>query len=170
MSETPEQYTQRILGHVGGKDPLAVQRDTPGKLAKLVRGLKPAQLRRPPAPGKWSIAEIAAHLAEAELVVGFRLRMMLNKPGVTIQAFDQNVWAATSNYAKQDVKQSLAMFRALREANLRLLRAQPSENLERWGMHEERGKETVAHTVRMIAGHDLNHLGQIEAIRAQFRR
>ncbi len=31
-------------------------------------------------------------------------------------------------------------------------------------MHQERGKETIAHIVRMFAGHDLNHIRQVEQI------
>jgi len=164
MTETPQQYIQRILGYIEGKEPLRVQRETPKKLAAIVRKLNKKQLSRKPAPDKWSITEILAHLADTEIVGAWRLRHVIGNSGAPIQAFDQNVWASTFNYARRDPKQSLEVFRLLRENNLAMLKALPKELWENYGMHQERGKESVAHIVRMYAGHDLNHLGQIERI------
>jgi len=169
MQETPQQYTQRILGNIEGKEPLRVQRETPRKLAALVRGLNKKQLTRKPAPGKWSISEILAHLADAEIVGAWRLRHVLCNNGAPIQAYDQNAWASTFNYARRDAKQSLEVFRVLRENNLAMLKGLPKELWENYGAHQERGKEPVAHIVRMYAGHDLNHLGQVERIARELR-
>jgi DinB superfamily len=164
MPETPQQYTQRILGHSAGKDAIRIQRDTPKKLAALTRRLKKIQFMRRPGPGKWSIAEILAHLADAELVVGFRMRLILGSNGTPIQAFNQDVWATTFNYGRRDPKTSLASFRLLRENNLALLKSVPRSLWQNFGMHEERGQESVDHIVRMMAGHDLNHIQQVERI------
>jgi hypothetical protein len=169
MKETVQQYIARILGNVAGRNPLAVQRATAKKLATLTRGLSPGQLRRKPAPGKWSIAEILAHLADAELVTAYRLRMILNTPRTPIQAYDQDVWAANGQYARQPAQRSLAEFRTLREKNLALLRAIPRTHWQRYGMHSERGKETLTRVTQMMAGHDLNHLQQIAAISRKLR-
>ena len=164
MPETPQQYMHRILGYMEGKAPLRVQQATPRRLAALIKGLNRKQLTRRPAPDKWSIAEILAHLADAELVGGFRMRLILGQSGTPIQAFDQDVWANTFNYRKRDPKMSLTTFRTLRENNLVLLKLIPKELWENYGMHQERGKESITHIVRMFAGHDLNHLGQVEKI------
>jgi len=164
MPETPQQYTQRILGNVEGKDPLRVQRSTAAKLAKLIRGLDRKRMAQRPAPEKWSIAEILAHLADAEMVASWRMRLVLGQNGVPIKAFDQDAWATTFNYRKRDPKASLETFRLLRENNLALLKSVPRQLLENYGMHEERGQESVAHMVRMFAGHDLNHLRQVEGL------
>ena len=164
MNETPQQYTQRMLGNVESKDPLAVQRQTAGKLARLIRGLSKKQLTHKPAPDKWSIVEILAHLVDAEIVGSWRMRHIIGNSAQPIQAFDQNVWASTFQYAKRDASKSLEAFRVLRENNLAMLKALPKELWENYGMHQERGKESVAHIVRMYAGHDLNHLAQIEKI------
>lgn len=169
MPETPQQYTQRILGNVEGKEPLRVQRETAKKLAALVRGLNKKQLMRKPAPGKWSIAEILAHLVDTEIVGSWRLRHVVGNNGAPIQAFDQNVWASTFSYATRDPKKSVEVFRVLRENNLEMLKGLPKELWENYGMHQERGKESVAHIVEMYAGHGLNHLGQVEKIAREFR-
>jgi uncharacterized damage-inducible protein DinB len=153
-----------MLGNIEGKDPLRVQRETAGKLARLIRGLSKKQLTRKPAPEKWSIAEILAHLVDTEIVGSWRMRHVIGNNGAPIQPFDQNVWAKIFNYAKRDARQSLEIFRVLRENNLAMLKALPKELWENYGVHAERGKEPVAHIVRMYAGHDLNHLGQVERI------
>jgi hypothetical protein len=169
MKETIQQYTKRILGYIGNGRPLAVQRATPARLARLTRGLSRKQIFTKPAPGKWSIGEILAHLAEGEIVIGYRYRMMLSASGGPIQAYDQNAWARNSRYERMDPKQSLATFRELRALNVALLKRLTPEQRKRYGIHSERGKESVEYFTRMIAGHDLNHLGQIEAIRRKLR-
>ncbi len=169
MQETPQQYTQRMLGYSQGKNPLRLQQATPRKLAGLIKRLSKKQLTRRQAPGKWSIAEVLAHLADAELVIGYRLRLILASNGTAIQAFDQDAWAETFNYGRRDSKISLETFRALRENNLRLLSSVKRGLWENYGQHQERGKETVDHIVKMIAGHDLNHVAQVEKIVKQSR-
>lgn len=164
MQETPQQYTQRMLKHSQGKNPLRLQKGTHKKLAALTKRLNKKQLTRQPAPDKWSIAEILAHLADAELVIGYRIRLILASNGTTIQAFDQDAWAKTFKYGCRDSKISLETFRFLRENNLRLLNSVPRPSWENYGLHQERGKESVAHLMKMMAGHDLNHLLQIEKI------
>lgn len=170
MPETAQQYIGRILSHVEGQDAIKVQRATAGKLKKLIRGLTPKQLRWPQEPGKWSIAEIVAHLADVEIVASWRMRSIIGSDGITIQPFDQDVWASAFQYRKRDPKQSLELFRVLRENNLAMLKALPPEAWERHGMHLERGKESIVHLTRMFAGHDLNHVSQIERIVAQLRK
>jgi len=164
MAETVQEYIQRLLGYAGAKDPLRLQQAAPVKLASLVKGKTRKQLTRRPAPDKWSVAEIMAHLADAEVAIAWRLRQVLAKTAVPIQAYDQDLWATTFDYAHRDPRQSLAAYRSLREANLVLLKAVPRKQWENYGIHEERGNESVAHIVRMVSGHDINHLRQIEAI------
>jgi uncharacterized damage-inducible protein DinB len=164
MKETPQQYTKRILGYIDGKDPLKVQKNTAKKLQKLIKPLSKKQMKRRPAPDRWSVAEILAHLADAEVVGSWRMRLIMGSDGTPISAFDQDVWASTFDYGNRDPRYSLKVFRALRENNLTLLKSVPKKLWENHGMHSERGRETIAHMVRMFAGHDLNHLRQVEKI------
>lgn len=164
MQETGEQYTQRLLSYGEGKDPLRLQQAAPKKLAKLLKGRNKKQLTRKPAPDKWSIAEIVAHLADGEIASAWRLRQILSSNAIPIQAYDQDSWARTFDYARRDPRQSLANFTSLREANLALLKSVPRKLWDNYGVHQERGNESISHVVRMVAGHDINHLLQIEAI------
>jgi hypothetical protein len=170
MQETPQEYTQRMLSYTEGENPLKVQAATPGKLGKLVRGVPRKRLTKRPAPGKWSVGEILAHLSETELVGGYRVRTILGAPGTPIQAFDQDKWAEAGGYARRDPRESLTLFAALREANLKLLKSLRPEQWKQCGMHAERGEESVEKIVRMFAGHDCNHIQQIERILARTGR
>ena len=162
MSETPYEYTQRILKYMAGKQPVGVQAATPKKLARLIKGVPTSKLRKRPAPGKWSVGEIITHLSDTELVGGFRMRLILGAPGTPIAAFDQDAWVISGHYDKRDPRKSLEQFRVLRESNLALLKSLTPQQWKQFGMHSERGQESIEHIVRMFAGHDLNHLQQIE--------
>jgi uncharacterized damage-inducible protein DinB len=170
MQETPQQYTARMLSLVGDRDPLKIQQATAKKLASAIKGLDKKKLNKRPAPGKWAINEVLAHLADAEVVCSWRMRIILNQNGAPIHAFDQDTWAATFNYQKADARKSLETFRVLREANLDMLKKIPKQLWENYGEHSERGKETISHVARMFAGHDLNHLGQVEQMAKASRR
>ena len=164
MNETPQEYTKRILQQSAGKNPRKVQAATSKKLERLIKKVPAAKLRKRPAPGKWSVAEILAHLADTEIVIGWRMRQILGAPGTPIQAYDQDSWASAGRYGKRDPRKSVEQFRAVREANLRLMKSLTPEQWKQHGMHSERGKETIEHIVVMVAGHDLNHMKQVERI------
>jgi hypothetical protein len=164
MAETVQQYTQRILANADGQDPIKVQSATNKKLARLIDGVSTATLRKKPAPDKWSVAEILAHLADVEIVIGWRMRSVLGNPGTTIQAYDQDSWVASGHYEKRDPAKSLELHRVLREANLALLKSLTPEQWKHFGQHSERGQESIERIVVMIAGHDINHIQQVERI------
>ena len=167
--EAADAYKAKILGYQAGADFLSLLAAAPAKLASLTSGLSAEQLARRPAPDKWSIQELAAHLADDELVGGYRIRLILSSPGTAIQAFDQDIWARTGRYASTDTQASVEMFRILRQANLALLRALTPAEWDLHGMHAERGAESVRDIAMYYAGHDINHFKQIEAIRQNLR-
>ena len=147
-----------------GADPLALQAKAPDVLAALVQGLSTEQLEHRPAPGKWSIREIVAHLADDELVGAYRIRLILSAPGTAIQAFDQDVWASTGRYGVSDIADSLSLYRTLRFANLKLMQSLTTEEWDMFGVHAERGVESLRDIAMYFAGHDINHFRQIESI------
>jgi hypothetical protein len=170
MIETIPEYVQRIVGYAEGQQPLKIQAASAKKLEHLLKGVPAAKLRKRPAPDKWSVAEIMAHLADSEIVTGFRVRQILGTPGTPIPAYDQDAWAKACRYEKRDARKSLEIFRVLREANLALLKSLSAEQWKHHGMHSERGAETVERLVTLIAGHDLNHTQQIERVLAPAKK
>jgi uncharacterized damage-inducible protein DinB len=165
MAETFDEYTQRLRGYLGSRDPLQSMQETPAILTALVEGAPQEIVSVRPAPGRWSVSEIVAHLADAELVSGFRYRAIAGADdGVPIAAYDQDRWAQAGNYRGVPLEASLKSFLALREMNLRFLKSLPEQAWNKFGMHSERGRERLRDLVQLVAGHDLNHLGQIRKI------
>lgn len=166
MNETPKQFMERILSYVEGQEPLAVQAATAGRLGQLIKGVSMSELRRRPAPGKWSVSEIIAHLADGEIVGGFRMRFILGSPGSPVAAYDQDKRVTSGHYDRRDPQKSVELFRVLRQANLALLDSLTPEQWKQYGIHSERGQESIEHIARFFAGHDVNHIQQIERILA----
>jgi uncharacterized damage-inducible protein DinB len=147
---------------LGAREPIPVLTTTVDRLHTLTASLSPAQIDRSPAPGKWSIREILAHLADCELVFCFRLRQALAEEHSIIQPFDQERWA--QRYAAYSFDSALALFEAARNWNLRLLLTISEEDRRHPTTHPERGTMTFWTIVETMAGHDINHLLQIEKI------
>jgi uncharacterized damage-inducible protein DinB len=170
MPETSQQYIDRMLNYVQGQDAIKVQRATPGKLKRAINGLSPKQLHWKPEPRRWSIAEILAHLSDAEIVCSWRMRAAVGSNGIPIQPFDQDVWASAFEYNRREAERSLELFSVLRDHNLAMLATLPAQSWDNYGMHAERGKETIVHIVRMFAGHDTNHILQVERLAIELRK
>jgi hypothetical protein len=164
-------YRARVLGYLGGRDPMAVLARTSARLDALISGRSRRVLTGRPAPGRWSAAEIVSHLADAELVFGWRVRTMLANRTVRLPAFDQDRWATAGRYDAQDPRKALELFRVLRRSTLVLLRRRSRRVWRRHvASHELRGSLTLVELVRLEAGHDLNHLRQLVRLVGPARR
>jgi len=159
-------YIAALLGLLGETDPMEVLSRTPAFCRARTVGLAPGVLTAPEAPGKWSLVALLQHWADSELVWGYRLRRVIAEDRPTIDGFDQDLWADRLRYADADRDIALLMFTALRAANLTLLESLTPEEVAREGVHAERGGESVAHMMRLYAGHDLAHRAQLERILA----
>lgn len=165
MGETFAEYAQRIRGYLGNTDPLQSMQQAAAELANVVQSVPEGVVKKSPEPGKWSVSEIIAHLADTELAAGFRFRAIAGgEDGVPLTGYDQNLWAEAGNYRAAKIGDSLKTFLAIREANLRYLKGLPESSWNKYGMHSERGRETLRDLVVLVAGHDLNHIAQIKKI------
>jgi hypothetical protein len=140
----------------------AILAATPEALRAVLEQIGETGVETRPAPGKWSASEIACHLADTELVFGFRLRQTLAEDNPTIQPFDQDKWAVS--YLGMDAGQALGVFTALRGWNLELIQSAMPAAAGRTMTHPERGAMTFQTVVENMAGHDLNHLAQLRRI------
>jgi hypothetical protein len=157
-------YLARIRELAAAKDPLAAQAQAPVLLAELIATVSAERLTLRPAPDKWSIGEILAHLAEDEIATAWRYRQMVENSGTALAGFDQDLWANLGNYSARNPHDSLALFGLLRNANLGFLRALSSKQWDCFGIHAERGRITVRDLAIHMAGHDANHIQQIQTI------
>ncbi len=151
---------------LAGQDPLKVLASTARRIENIVDELGCERADTSPAPGKWSPREIVCHLADCEMVFAFRLRQTLADDHHTIQPFDQTKWG--NNYGAYSLNDALATFGAVRNWNLELLRSLSTEAYAIPVTHPERGTMTFRTIVETMAGHDLNHIGQLETIAKKF--
>ncbi len=158
-------YVKLLMDLLGDRDPFTVQEELPAALEKEIAGLNEAILRRPEKPGKWSILQVLQHLADSELVLRYRMRLALAQPGAQILGYDQDLWANGLNYNDADPAETLEFLGVLRKANLKMLRTLNDEQMERYGLHNERGRESVRKMMQMASGHDLLHRNQIKRIK-----
>ena len=159
-----EDYKARFASYVAGKDVLAMQREAPRTLARLIENVPEERLKAKPAPGKWSVTEIIAHMAEDELISSWRYRQRIEHDTPELRDFDQDLWATLGDYAAWQSGEALEMFRLLREANLRMFAKLTPAQWERTGIHAERGKITVRGQCTHMAAHDINHIEQVQRI------
>jgi hypothetical protein len=147
---------------LGDRDALEVLTGTPTRLESLANLLGPERVEYSPAQGKWSAREILCHLADCEVVFAFRLRQTLAEDHHVIQPFDQDKWAR--HYAGHDAHAALAVFSAVRNWNLQLIHQAGAAALSKKNTHPERGEGSFGEIIETMAGHDLNHIKQVEAI------
>lgn len=162
-------YQQQLLALVGDEDPALVQAQTPDVMRQLVADAREL-VRRRPAPGEFSIAELVGHLVDAELVSSTRYRWILAEEEPALPGYEQDDWVRVSGYADADPGELIEVFRVVRRANLELWRRTPTAQHSRVGHHSERGPESYDLSFRLIAGHDRLHIDQarrtLEALKA----
>jgi hypothetical protein len=158
-------YVAALLRLLGDNDPVRILRQTPAALQRLLDTVPAQIVVSPEAPGKWSIREVIQHLADSELVGGFRLRMVMAHDRPSLVGYDQDLWASRLRYSDVEVRDALDQFTVLRRSNVRIWQHLGPADLARVGIHGERGEESLEHMRRMSAGHDLLHLRQLDRIR-----
>ena len=157
-------YVQALLDLLGDRRPLDVLPELLPWLEGRLRDIPDEVLRRPEAPGKWSVTAVIQHLADSELVFGFRARMILSEDRPALPGFDQDRWASLFRYGEVSCDSALAQLSVLRTANLAALRPLGRAELARVGMHSERGPESLGRLMELMAAHDLVHRRQIERV------
>jgi DinB superfamily len=157
-------YVRALLDLLGPRDPLEVLAEVLPWLDSRLKGLPQEKLYRPEAPGKWSVVQVVQHLADSDLVAGYRIRMIVAEDRPPIPGYDQDRWAAEFEYDRIPLQAALEQLRTLRTVNLRLWSRLSPAQLERVGIHSERGPESAAHLLRLMGAHDLVHRRQIDRI------
>jgi DinB superfamily len=159
----PQAYRERLFTLVGDRDPLDALGQTVSKLAGIVGANPAALLRTRPFDGKWAPNEIIGHLVDGEWVYGYRLRAILCEGNPVILGTHQDSWVAAQRHNEREPSELVEMFRLMRQFNLALSKTISPSDLTRTGQHNERGPESLGVMLRMLAGHDLSHLDQIDS-------
>jgi hypothetical protein len=161
-------YQQQLLALLGKDDPARVMEDTES-LLRTVLGDAASDLRKRPAPAEWSVLELLGHLVDAETVMSGRFRWTVSQDEPPLLGYDQDRWVARLRHNDDQPDELLAVFSALRAANLRLWGRSSADDRQRVAMHAERGPESYDLMFRMLAGHDRFHLNQMRETLRQLR-
>ena len=159
--------TNPYAKYLGDEEPYFVLRSTADRIQELTQDLTPEQIAANPEAGKWSIHQIVAHLADCELVFQTRARMIMFQNNPTLVSFDQDPWVLGWMRENEPWSETFERFRVLRRSIVRLFLNSEPHDLTRYGTHTERGVQTINDYVELLAGHDINHLQQIERVRSQ---
>jgi hypothetical protein len=138
-------------------------------VAVSITGAAGSELDFVPEPGKWSIRQIVAHLSDSEIAAAMRLRRVIAEENPTLEAYDQDAWAANLDYGRRKPSQALETFRRIRAENYELLKELPETAFDRVGLHTERGPLTLKQLTQLIAEHAESHAAQLRARRAEFK-
>ncbi|MDB5083157.1 MAG: hypothetical protein JWN30_43 [Bacilli bacterium] len=131
-------------------------------LEQAIQGLTEEQLLFHKAAGKWSIKQIAIHVADTELAISFRLRNILSVDRPPVQPFDQDKWTEGLHYEQQDLATALSYFKILRQGNVALLQSISDSDWQRVGVHPSMGDVTLESLVQLYTKHVYNHVEQIK--------
>ena len=157
----PSTYRENLFNLLAGRDPIEVLGQTASALSDIVARYPAEFLRGRAIQGKWTPNEIIGHLTDIEWVYGYRVRLTLCEDGAAILGFRQDAWVTSLRHNERDPSELVEMFRTLRLLNLSVWRQTSPEDLRRSAQHNERGAESLAVMVQLLAGHDLSHLQQI---------
>ena len=164
---------------LAGRDPLDAMRDSTARIRALVGNWRPDQFDRSYAPGKWDARQILTHLAQSEIALGYRARMAVTTPDYAAQSFDQDRWMsieaggadgsglpAEARSAKVGLSghDALDAFLGLAAMNIALFASLSDADRAVSLSHPEYGSLTVDWIIHQMAGHQIHHLKQLEAI------
>ena len=138
-------------------------------VAVSITGAAGSEVDFTPAPGKWSIRQIVAHLSDSEIAAAMRLRRIIAEDNPRLEAYDQDAWANNLGYSRRKPSQALETFRRIRAENYELLKELPEAAFDRVGLHSERGPLTLKQLTRLVAEHAESHASQLRARRAEFK-
>ncbi len=161
-----EAYRQELLGLLGDRDPLDVLAHTPARIEQRLKGIEETVLAKRPREGAWSVKEVLGHLGDTEWVYGYRIRMILSHDAPAIAGYDQDPMATGMAHNERPLSMLLEELRRLRGLNIDLYLRTRGPAWKRFGVHAERGEESVELNVRLLAGHDFRHMDQIDRILA----
>jgi hypothetical protein len=116
-------YLSSMRATLGDRDPIATLAELPASIKRETAGLTDAALRQPEMVGKWAILQVVEHLADNEMIMGYRMRMILASDVPDIQSYNQERWADQLHWFERSLEDSLMDLSALRGRNLRLIQS-----------------------------------------------
>jgi len=152
---------------LGTRDALTALEETPERIRALVGGMQASDFERAYGPAKWTATQLLEHLVQTEMTFALRLRMALTAEDYVVQPYDQDKFIARE--PAHSGREAFEAYDILRRWNLPLYRSLTDDERMRRFTHPERGVITPDDRLRMLAGHELHHLEQLEQVAASVR-
>ena len=140
---------------------------TPGLLRGLMAELTEEDVRWKPAPDRFSVGEVLAHLSHSEgHCYRARLDRFVEEENPEFEPDDAQ--DHLDLYGRMDPEDAFDHFEEQRETNIEMLRDMPPGSGDRTAVHKKVGRITLAQMLNEWAMHDLGHVRQIaELVRAR---
>jgi uncharacterized damage-inducible protein DinB len=126
-------------------------------LTRWTSGLSPAELTGFPVPGTWSIQQLVMHMLDSDLIATHRMRRIAAEEMPLLISYDETLFAKNLDYQHADVKLACDLFALNRKFTSAFLRQLPEASFARAGVHNQRGKVTIADFVQIYVHHVEHH-------------
>ena len=130
-------------------------------LRAAVAGMTREQLVARPVAGKMSTLEVVAHVADMDVVMADRMKRIAAAPDgepPLLLVADEERYLAALRYHDRDLEEELALVELTRRQMARLIRSLTPEQLQRPGVHSQKGLLSLAKVVQTATGHITHHL------------
>lgn len=140
-------------------------RRVPERLALALEGASVAQLEARLRPGGWTMRQIAHHIADANVNLYTRAKLVLTEENPLLRPFEQDPWAELEDASRGPLEPTLELLRGLHARWAAALEPLPDAAWARPAQHPERGPMTLESIIVFTVTHAQHHLDQIEVIR-----
>jgi hypothetical protein len=138
--------------------------NAPAIITPLVREVPAENLKRRPAPARWSAHEHACHLAEVHALFASRLERMLDEERPLLKAYDPDEALEEGALLAVDLDEALERFCRDREQLVETLKDLTEDDWLREAEHEQYERYSVLIMFRHLALHDMLHAYRIEEL------
>ena len=134
------------------------------KTQALLAGLSDAQAGHRYAEGKWTVRDVAGHMADAERVMSYRAMRIARGDATPLHGFDENAYVEVAGADRRPIAELAAELAAVRNATLALFRGLDAEAWRRRGAANG-NPVSVRALAHIIAGHERHH---VEILRTRY--
>ena len=136
----------------------------PGIIIGLIHEVPPRNLKRRPAPNRWSAHEHACHISTGQAVFLSRLESMLSDPDPHIKSMDPSPEEEAGSLLDVDLDEALSRYVHERALVVDRLKELSAEDWQRTAEHEAYSHYSVHIMFRHMLMHEMLHAYRIDEL------